>query len=191
MKIGLSIETTRVLRDTWHAAVNHEWYEFLKDHTIVPLIPYTNSWPIDDLDLVILCGGNDMPDIVTWRNNNDPVRDAYERKLIELCVEKNIPHAGICRGNHYINWVMGGTHCLMSTPYDNVQVQLPDLTVTCHHTIQIDQLAPGFEALAIDSAGIIELAVNKQTRQLLVGWHPERRVNVHTRSTILHLLESL
>jgi gamma-glutamyl-gamma-aminobutyrate hydrolase PuuD len=68
---------------------------------------------------------------------------------------------------------------------------LPKFSVTCHHTIQIDQLAPGFEALAADSAGVVELAVNKRTRQLLIGWHPERKVNVHTRPTILNLLESL
>jgi gamma-glutamyl-gamma-aminobutyrate hydrolase PuuD len=191
MKIGLSIETTRVLRDTWHATVNHEWYDFLQGHTIVPLIPYTKSWPVNDLDLVILCGGNDMPDIVTWRNNNDPVRDAYERNLINSCLQANIPHMGICRGNHFINWIMGGTHRLMSHPYDNIQVQLPMFKVTCHHTIQIDRLAPGFDILAQDSTGVIELAVNKVMRQLLVGWHPERVVNAHTRPAILDLIKEL
>ena len=79
----------------------------------------------------------------------------------------------------------------MATPYDNVKVQLPNLEVTCHHTIQIDQLAPGFNALLKDLAGVIELAVNTHTRQLQVGWHPERAVNSHTRSMILDLIGTL
>lgn len=191
MKIGISLEATRVLRDTWHSAINHEWYEFLKEHTIHPLVCHSNDFSLHNLDLVILCGGNDMPDIVTWRNNNYPVRDAYEHKLIDACLQTGTPHVGICRGSHFINWVMGGTHCLMTTPYDNVSVSLPGLDVVCHHTIQIDQLAPGFEVLLKDSAGVVELAIHKDNRQLLIGWHPERAVNAHTRPMIMNLIENL
>ena len=84
MKIGISLETTRVLRDTWHTAINHDWYDFLKGHTIVPLISAA-PYPVDvrDFDLVVLCGGNDMSDFVTWRNNNDPRRDQFEADLID------------------------------------------------------------------------------------------------------------
>lgn len=191
MIIGISLETTRVLRDTWHAAINHEWYEFLRAHTIVPLVPYGRLPAVEDFDCVVLAGGNDMPDIQTWRNNNDPVRDRFERELIEQCVKHRIPTVGICRGSHYINYVMGGTHVLMDVPYDNVEVDLHGLQVICHHTIRIDSLAPGFEVVKQDTSGVIELAVNKLTRQLLVGWHPERRVNEHTRPFILDLIKDL
>ena len=37
MKIGISMEMTRILRDTWHAALNHEWYDIFAGHEIVPL----------------------------------------------------------------------------------------------------------------------------------------------------------
>ena len=85
----------------------------------------------------------------------------------------------------------GGTVKLMDTPYDNVTVQLPQFEVTCHHTIRIDQLAPGYEVLAQDSAGVVELARHCDHRQLQVGWHPERAVNKHTRQYILELIKAL
>lgn len=192
MKIGLSLETTRVLRDTWHSAINHDWYDFLKGHTVVPLVS-ADPTPVDvaDFDVIILCGGNDMSDFVTWRNNNDPQRDRFEANLIDQAIDKNIPVVGICRGSHFINKHMGGTLRLLETPYDNVQVELPGLSVTCHHTIAIDQLAPGFEVLLQDSLGVIELAVNKNKCMLGVGWHPERPVNIHTRPMILNLIKTL
>jgi putative glutamine amidotransferase len=192
MKIGISLETTKVLRDTWHTAINHDWYDFLTGHTIVPLIS-ANPTPVDVLeyDLIILCGGNDMSDFVTWRNNNDPQRDCFEAGIIDQSIKYRVPVVGICRGSHFINKHMGGTLKLLDTPYDNVKVELEGLTVTCHHTIAIDQLAPGFEALLKDKHNIIELAVNKEKRMLGIGWHPERPVNTHTQEALLTLIKEL
>lgn len=192
MKIGISLETTRVLRDTWHTAINHDWYDFLKGHTIVPLVsadPATVN--VSEFDLIILCGGNDMSDFVTWRDNNDPRRDQFEAQLIDQAIANNIPVVGICRGSHFINKHLGGTLRVLATPYDNVEVELYGLNVVCHHTIAIDQLAPGFEVLLQDKHGVIELAVNRDKRLLGIGWHPERPVNTHTRELLLTLIKAL
>ena len=191
MKIGLSMEMTRKLRDTWHAAINHEWYEFLAGHEIVALCCQGSVPQTDEFDLIILAGGNDMPGIKTWRDNHYPIRDHYEHSLIQQCMLTNTPVVGICRGAHFINHVMGGTHKLMDNPYDNVKVELPQFEVTCHHTIQLDTVAPGFEVLQQDKNGIVELALNKSQRMLGIGWHPEREVNIHTRQYILDLIEDL
>jgi gamma-glutamyl-gamma-aminobutyrate hydrolase PuuD len=191
MKIGLSMEMTRKLRDTWHAAINYEWYDFLAGHDIIPLSCHGNVPQTDEFDLIILAGGNDMPGIKTWRDNHYPIRDHYEHSLIQQCLLTNTPVVGICRGAHFINYVMGGTYKLMNDPYDNVLVELPKFEVTCHHTIQNDILAPGFEVLQQDKNGIVELAVNKSQRMLGVGWHPEREVNRHTRQYILDLIKDL
>jgi len=191
MKIGLSMEMTRKLRDTWHAAINYEWYDFLVGHDIVPLSCHGNMPQTDEFDLIILAGGNDMFGIKTWRDNHYPIRDHYEHSLIQQCLLTKTPVVGICRGAHFINYVMGGTYKLMNDPYDNVLVELPKFEVTCHHTIQNDILAPGFEVLQQDKNGIIELAVNKSQRMLGVGWHPEREVNRHTRQYILDLIKDL
>jgi gamma-glutamyl-gamma-aminobutyrate hydrolase PuuD len=191
MKIGLSMEMTRKLRDTWHAAINYEWYDFLAGHDIVPLSCHGNMPQTDEFDLIVLAGGNDMFGIKTWRDNHYPIRDHYEHSLIQQCLLTKTPVVGICRGAHFINYVMGGTYKLMNDPYDNVLVELPKFEVTCHHTIQNDILAPGFEVLQQDKNGIIELAVNKSQRMLGVGWHPEREVNRHTRQYILDLIKDL
>lgn len=190
MKIGLSLETTLKLRDTWHSAINHEWYEFLKGHQICPLICH-DQYDVKEYDLIILCGGNDMHDIKTWRDNNYPPRDLFEKKLINDAVENSIPLVGICRGSHFINYTLGGTHKLMDNPYDNVLIKLEPFEVTCHHTIMIDQLAPGFEVLLKDYQNVIELAIYRKNRILGIGWHPERSINQHTRSYILNIIKEL
>jgi gamma-glutamyl-gamma-aminobutyrate hydrolase PuuD len=191
MNIGISMEMTRKLRDTWHAALNHEWYDFLQGHKIIPLCCHDTDIDIKNLDLVILAGGNDMHDIITWRNNHYPLRDIYEHNLLQACVLQNKPTVGICRGAHYMNYVFGGTHKLMTNPYDNVEIELPKFRVTCHHSIQIDKLAPGFKVVQKDIFDVTELFVNKQTRMMGVGWHPERAVNKHTRAYILDLIKTL
>jgi len=191
MKIGISMEMTRVLRDTWHAALNHEWYDLFAGHEIVPLSCHGQEPNTAEFDLIVLTGGNDTVKFNTWRNNVYPVRDQFESALIKQCLLTCTPLIGICRGSHFLNLESGGTVRLMAEPYDNVRIQLPAFEVTCHHTICIDQLAPGFEVLEQDSAGVVELAIHKVNRQLGVGWHPERAVNAHTRSYILNLINSL
>lgn len=190
MKIGLSLEATQVLRDTWHSAINHDWYDFLKGHTIVPLV-CLGQYDVTEFDVIILCGGNDMSDFVTWRNNNYPERDRFEADLIDQAIAKNVPVVGICRGSHFINKHQGGTLRMLDVPYDNIEVELPGITVVCHHTIAIDQLAPGFEVVLQDKNGVIELSVNKDKRLLGIGWHPERSVNTHTRESLLTLIKAL
>lgn len=191
MKIGISMEMTRVLRDTWHAALNHEWYDIFVGHEIVPLSCHGNIPNTDEFDLIVLTGGNDTVKFQTWRNNVYPVRDEFESKLIRQCILTRTPLIGICRGSHFLNLEQGGTVRLMEKPYDNVKIQLPEFEVTCHHTICIDRLASGFTVLQADSNGVIELAVHKENRQLGIGWHPERVVNTHTRKYILNLIKSL
>jgi len=191
MKIAVSMEMTRVLRNTWHAALNHEWYEFLTGHEIVPLCCHGQVPDPRDFNLLILTGGNDMPGIQTWRDNNYPQRDIFETDLIKSFNSYSIPIIGICRGAHFLNHIMGGTLRLMQQPYDNVKISLSKFEVTCHHTIQIDELAPGFDVVEQDLAGVIELAISKQERIMGIGWHPERAVNTHTRSYILDLIKNL
>lgn len=191
MNIAISMEMTRKLRETWHAALNHEWYEFLKGHRIVPLCCHDPEIDLAGIDLVILAGGNDMFDIKTWRDNHYLLRDEYESSLINHCQARSIPVVGICRGFHFMNWARGGTHRLMENPYDNVRVSLPEFDVVCHHTIQIDRLAPGFEILSQDKFQVIELAIDRPNRLLGIGWHPERSVNKHTRNFILDIIGTL
>lgn len=190
MKIAISMETTKLIRNTWHSAINHEWYNFLEGHTLIPLCS-RGSYTIGDYDAVIFCGGNDMQNMPTWRDNHDPIRDQFEKRLLASAVEAELPILGVCRGFHFLNWALGGTLQYLDTPYDNIVVNLNEVFVTCHHTIAIDRLADGFESLLVDSNGVIELAKHTTHRILGVGWHPERNVNSHTRPMILELFSQL
>lgn len=191
MRIAISMEMTRKLRDTWHSAINHEWYEFLEGHEIIPISCHGIVPDVTEFDLIILTGGNDMPDIKTWRDNHYPIRDVFETSLIKQCLITRTPIVGICRGQHFLNWVMGGTHKLMDSVYDNVQIDLEPFTVTCHHSICIDKLAPDFQVLLSDHHGVNELVINREHRMLGIGWHPERKVNEHTRAYLLSIINTL
>jgi gamma-glutamyl-gamma-aminobutyrate hydrolase PuuD len=183
------MEMTRHLRQTWHAALNHEWYEFLSDHYITPFCCHGAQPRTDQFDLVILTGGQDLPDMPNL--NPYPLRDQFEQQLITNCLQSHTPVMGVCRGQHFLNHTQGGTNRWQTPPYYDVEIQLPAFDVVCHHTVCIDQLASGFEILQQDSVGIVELAVDRKKRLLGVGWHPERAVNAHTRAYILDLIESL
>lgn len=190
MKIAISMEMTRVLRDTWHAALNHEWYHVFPDDDIIPLCCH-GDFDIDAYDIVILAGGNDMPGIRTWRDNHYPARDEFERRLLHAALVEQKPVIGVCRGAHFLNAERGGTLAVMETPYDNVEIELPEFSVRCHHTIQIEKLAPGWAVLQQDSVGVVECAWDRQHRLLGIGWHPERQINAHTRHYVMNLINQL
>lgn len=81
-------------------------------HSTNPSIIVSN---IEVLDGLILGGG--VEDISPrWQNENpidnlgatDECRDVFELTLVKLCLEKDIPILGICRGCQMINLALGG-----------------------------------------------------------------------------------
>ncbi len=69
----------------------------------------------NSLDGILFSGGGDI-DIKYFDGQNNPsiskanpFRDAIEIELLKLCLQKNKPFLGICRGIQVINVAMGGT----------------------------------------------------------------------------------
>jgi putative glutamine amidotransferase len=70
---------------------------------------------LDDVDGVVLQGGSDMsplhygeqPSRPEWAG--DALRDVYEMELVRLCIERNVPLLGICRGAQVLNVTLGGS----------------------------------------------------------------------------------
>lgn len=68
-----------------------------------------------DVDGVVLQGGSDMspkhygeePARPEWMG--DAVRDIYEMELVRLCIAREVPLLGICRGAQVLNVALGGT----------------------------------------------------------------------------------
>ncbi|MFY9512665.1 MAG: gamma-glutamyl-gamma-aminobutyrate hydrolase family protein [Rubrivivax sp.] len=161
------------------------------------------------LDGLLLQGGNDVapqsygeePLQPDWAG--DPVRDRYERELVEAFVEAGKPVFGICRGLQLLNVMFGGTllqdiptqrpssrahrdasiyerhaHAVEVLPGTRLAALYPGTaraTVNSIHHQGIKDLAPGFvvEARCPDD-GMVE-AVRWQGPSFIAGvqWHPE------------------
>lgn len=70
--------------------------------------------PTGDFDGYLIGGGNDIdPGIyggdVSASRNVDPLRDAFELKVLDLARERGVPVFGICRGSQLLNVHAGGT----------------------------------------------------------------------------------
>ena len=70
---------------------------------------------LNGLDGILLAGGNDVDPLLYGHDPIDalgdvnPVRDAFEGRLLRMAAERKMPVLGICRGIQSINVAMGGT----------------------------------------------------------------------------------
>ncbi len=103
--------------------------ETIQDHPEATYILEIMSDMMDSIDCLVIHGGVDMapesygqtPLKPEW--SGDWIRDQYELTLFKLCLEKNKPVVGICRGHQVINVALGGTL------YQDTCTQKPDALV--------------------------------------------------------------
>lgn len=163
------------------------------------------------LDGLVLQGGNDVApasygeSALTPEWCGDPVRDAYEKSLIEAFVKAGKPVFGICRGLQMLNVAFGGTlwqdiatqlpqalphvrpamyehnvHPVEIMPETHMASLYPGLQrgmINSIHHQSIKTLAPDFvvEAQCPDD-GVIEAIRLRGPRYVAgVQWHPEFR----------------
>lgn len=138
---------------------------------------------------------NNLPDLRT----QSPVRHDFDVHLVRLALERDLPLLGICRGHQTINDVAGGSLHLSLiglTEKDHRQT-LPDdrashmvrlernsrlaallgtqeSGVNSFHRQAVDQLAPGFRAVAWAEDGILE-GYESLEHSFVLGcqFHPE------------------
>lgn len=162
---------------------------------------------VDVMDGFIFTGGHDVePSIYGEQRLPEcaeacPERDAMERILLPMALEKNKSVLGICRGLQLMNALLGGTL------YQDLQTQHPSEIVhrqkapydvpshsvtlvensplaklleknqlgvnSCHHQA-IKALAPSFEAMAWSPDGLVEAVYMPAKRfAWALQWHPE------------------
>ncbi|MDR1645723.1 MAG: gamma-glutamyl-gamma-aminobutyrate hydrolase family protein [Tannerellaceae bacterium] len=167
---------------------------------------------VANLDGLILTGGKDVNPL--WYREDplqplgevDPLRDAYELKLIKLATDRNIPLLGICRGEQLINVAFGGTlyqdipsqrtgkplvkhvqkmpgqyvsHAVSVAPESQLAaiIGAGEQGVNTFHHQAVKDVAPGFRAVAYSSDSIVEAIEAWPERPVLgVQWHPEALV---------------
>lgn len=133
--------------------------------------------------------------------NISPERDAFELLLLRAAVELKKPVMGICRGSQVMNAYFGGTLFQDNSLKDGAYIkhaqsanpQLPIHHVTAEkgsflekavgeevflinsfHHQSIDQVAPGFKAIATSNDGLIEgIEAVGDHFMFAVQWHPE------------------
>lgn len=176
MRIGL---TQRVLfhRDRAYDSLEHSWYEFLQGHTLIP-IPNRLPVNIEDLDVLIITGGDDHP-----------VRNCVEHELTSWMFSLNRPVIGICHGCQLLTQKLGGA----VTPVDNHQDSYHEVEyhnqhhiVNSYHTLRIQQVPPGAAVLARDPEGNAEAWISGKTAGIM--WHPERMTRPWVPTEIQQLL---
>lgn len=170
--------------------LDQRWGDFLRELDCL-LFPLPNVTPeqadrlldVLDLDGVILSGGNSLARLAPGAGDVSVRRDAFEARLIDAAMTREIPLLGVCRGMQHLNLHFGGKlvaieghagarHRLTAL---TKQHQLPDSVNSFHNwTIPGSGLARGFEALASDEQGNIEAFECRTDRLLGIMWHPER-----------------
>jgi putative glutamine amidotransferase len=127
----------------------------------------------------------------------DPERDAFERQMFTMAMDRGIPILGICRGAQLLNVLLGGDiHQDIESFYTEptqTRTVLPrkrillsptsrlarilgtvDTNVNALHHQAIRELGRSLRAVAREDSGVIQ-AVEHTSHPFLIGvqWHPE------------------
>ena len=125
---------------------------------------------------VVLTGGNSL----VKYGGDAPERDETERKILELCIEHEIPVYGFCRGMQvlldYFDCELSGVsghaavrHRLLGE-YEGVEVN------SFHNQACLAVKEP-LKALAWTEDGVIEAVAHRNKRIIGTMWHPEREAD--------------
>jgi putative glutamine amidotransferase len=187
-----------------------------------------NLADLERCDGLVLSGGGDIdpllynrPDVLHMVSEVDTQRDAFELKVIETALRRQLPVLGICRGTQLFNVVHGGTlmpdieasghpshradggdrrhvvEFLAGSRLGEIcGVQAGEVN-SAHHQA-IDRVGGGLRVAARSADGITEAIEWEDPRAgmpvHLVQWHPERMDdtdNPLTQSLILHFASTI
>jgi N5-(cytidine 5'-diphosphoramidyl)-L-glutamine hydrolase len=181
LKIGLS---QRVLfhKERAYDSIEHGWYSYLKDHTLV-FIPNRTDQDFnklaDDLDVLILTGGDDSL-----------IRRTTEIKIATHMLMQSKPIVGICHGAFLLTELLGGKVVQKDDHVDtehSIQYNNQLYRVNSFHNLAIEQVHVTAKSLAVDEDGACEAWIDKNIAAIV--WHPERMQTPWIPDEISYLLK--
>lgn len=167
-------------------ALDQNWSRLLERAGFLP-VPLSNAVGerrargyLEALPLsgVILTGGNDLSQLGDARNPA-PERDRFEWALLSVCLEREIPVVGICRGMQVINVFMGGALVPVEAHAGTrhaVDWEGKSMDVGSYHdyAIRAEGMGAELEVTARCEDGTIEGFRHKSKALVGLMWHPER-----------------
>ena len=170
-------------------ALDIRWGMLFKELGFLPIVlPTEYDFEIFfealDIDGICITGGNDLNTLNP--NELSKKRDEFEKRLIQLGINKNIPVFGICRGMQIIADFFGADfetvenqvnirHSLQINPLSKFANELKRLKdVNSFHTYRIRNLSNCLLASATHENGTIKAVEHKDYKIFAQMWHSER-----------------
>lgn len=175
-------------------ALDQRWSHLLEGLGVVA-VPLPNRESLAErylldmgLDGVIFSGGSD-PIAPSACLSPASDRDAFERRLLGLCLNRGVPILGVCRGAQFLNLYFGGSIGPVSNHVrvrHHLKVEANTLglsgvlDVNSFHESGISQeeLSEEFRSLAVCEDGTVEAFYHPSQKVTAILWHPERELTI-------------
>ena len=191
-------------------AISHDLIDYCYNQKALPIIAPNKVELIDsymnDIELLVLSGGNDVSAISVNNSSNHQLsllRDKVENNLIRASIDRKIPILGICRGMQLLNLYFGGTIKKIKTtlehkaseheiifedsifPYFGIK---DTITVNSYHDFGVDKLGKQLVTVARSPDSEIEAFRHRDLPIYGLMWHPERECSSKRTSEFNHNL---
>jgi gamma-glutamyl-gamma-aminobutyrate hydrolase PuuD len=199
MRVGL---TMRVVHPQGYQeprdAISHDWMRLFEEMGWSPrLIPNRVSdvaAMVDEIDALILTGGNDLGADLSGLNAAEvrdmaPERDRQEGRLLQEAARRALPTVGVCRGLQMINCHYGGRLVRVDSaahvatrhrvridgePWQSLLGAGADVNSFHNCGVAVDSLGDGLVAFATGEDGTVEGIHHRSLPLVGLMWHPER-----------------
>lgn len=188
-------------------ALSHDWISYLEGMALIPFPVPNQLKDVESFiqtiqpDLIILSGGNDVPDITdTSINSNSDIassRNKLEFNLIKYAMENDIPLIGVCRGMQMLHLYFGGvvkkienttinhvnnTHFIEIIPslFSNLlNIQRCTVNSFHHFGIELIDIVNPLQPFAMSLDKVVEGFYHPFKKVVGICWHPERSNPAH------------
>lgn len=173
--------------------LDQRWGPLLQSFDLVPVPLFNRTEDIEEyvervaLDGVVVTGGNDFAHLEDG-TNAAPERDRFERSLLDVAIDRDLPVLGVCRGLQLVNLHFGGSITRIDdhvarehdVEIDGDEVPFDDpperARVNSYHNygVRDDELGDDLAVVGQAPDGSFEWIEHERYPITGIMWHPER-----------------